>query len=158
MLSIEIKSIMLNVIMLSVVILNVVALLCQIKADLKELFFSRLWSRWSRNTEMTKTGNSWSPNSKNLSPSDKLGSGKCSGRRASSTSSSTTTSGANVIKLFTDVSYDFSKLERLSLASHFQPSLMFVGKSRSLPQRGGHKKVLHLVGSCLTCSCLTCKH
>jgi hypothetical protein len=42
---------------------------------------------------------------------------------------------ANVIKLFTAAICKFcNKLKRLSLAS--QPSLMFVGKARSLPLRG----------------------
>jgi hypothetical protein len=43
-------------------------------------------------------------------------------------------SGANVIKLFTSVSYDFSLYIRAFVPGKpFQPSLMFVGKSRSLP-------------------------
>ncbi len=43
-------------------------------------------------------------------------------------------SGANVIKLFTDVSYDFSQKARAFVTGKpFQPNLMFVGKARSQP-------------------------
>jgi hypothetical protein len=42
--------------------------------------------------------------------------------------------GANPIKLFMAVIYEFSEQARVSvLRKPFQPSLMFVGKSRSLP-------------------------
>jgi hypothetical protein len=50
-------------------------------------------------------------------------------------------SGVNVMKLFTDVSYDFSKLAGAFVAGKpFQPSLMFVGRSGTYPRVGQHLK------------------
>jgi hypothetical protein len=44
---------------------------------------------------------------------------------------------ANFVKLFTAVSYDFSKYAlAFVLGKPFQPSLMFTGKARSLPYSG----------------------
>ncbi len=44
------------------------------------------------------------------------------------------TPGANVIKLFTVVSYDFSQLATVFvLGKPFQLSLVFVGKARTYP-------------------------
>ncbi len=43
------------------------------------------------------------------------------------------------------------KLERLCLTSHFQPSLIFVGEVRSLPQSGAPRWCFTQVGSGLTC-------
>jgi hypothetical protein len=39
--------------------------------------------------------------------------------------------GANVIKLFTTVSYDFSYATEFVPGKPFQPSLMFVGRARA---------------------------
>ncbi len=45
-----------------------------------------------------------------------------------------TVSGVNVIKLFTTVSYDFSKYARAFVPGKpLQPSLMFVGEAMNLP-------------------------
>jgi len=44
-----------------------------------------------------------------------------------------------------------NKLERLSLASLFQPSLMFVVKARSLPKSGAPERCFIWAGSGLTC-------
>jgi hypothetical protein len=40
---------------------------------------------------------------------------------------------SNVIKLFTAVNYEFSKLARFVPGKPFQPSLPYVGKAKSLP-------------------------
>jgi hypothetical protein len=60
--------------------------------------------------------------------------------------------GPNVIKLFTVVSYDFLYYVRAFVhGKPFQPSLMFVGKSRSLPYTGATPRCFTWVGFCLTC-------
>jgi hypothetical protein len=52
--------------------------------------------------------------------------------------------GANVIKLFTAVSYDFSLKARAFIPGKpFQPSLMFAGKA------GAYPRVEHLQGASL---------
>ncbi len=56
-------------------------------------------------------------------------------------------SGANVIKLFTAVSYDFSQLSYIIPGKLFQPSLMFVGEARSLLQSGAPGRCFTRVGS-----------
>jgi hypothetical protein len=59
--------------------------------------------------------------------------------------------GANVIKLFTGVSNGFSYQARVFVAGKpFQPSLVFVGKARSLPYRGASERLINRVGSCFT--------
>jgi hypothetical protein len=52
------------------------------------------------------------------------------------------TTGANIIKLYTTVSYDF-------LCLPFQPNLLFMGKARSLPLNGAPERGFTWVGSCL---------
>ncbi len=57
---------------------------------------------------------------------------------------------ANVIKLFTAVSYAFSELARaFAPGKPFQPSLMFVGEARSLPENGAPERCFTQVGSAL---------
>ncbi len=59
--------------------------------------------------------------------------------------------GAIVIKLFTAVSYKFlQKARAFAPGKPFQPSLMFVGKARSLPKSRAPERCFTWVDSCLT--------
>ena len=56
-------------------------------------------------------------------------------------------SRANVIKLFTAVSYEFSlKARVLAPGKLNHPTLMFVGKARSLPYSGRPERCFFLLG------------
>ena len=62
------------------------------------------------------------------------------------------TPGVNVMKLFTAVSYAFSKKARAFVPGKpFQPSPMFVSEARSLPRSGACEMCFTGVGSGLTC-------
>jgi hypothetical protein len=59
--------------------------------------------------------------------------------------------GANVMKLFTAVSYEFSKLARVSVpCKPFQLSLLLAGKARNLPRSGASDRFFNTAGSCFT--------
>jgi hypothetical protein len=59
-------------------------------------------------------------------------------------------SGANVIKLFSSVIYDYSLQARVFVPGKpFQPSLMIVGEARSLPWSGAPASCFTRVGSSL---------
>jgi hypothetical protein len=56
--------------------------------------------------------------------------------------------GPKVIKLFTVVICN--KVEFLFISRHFQASLMFVGKARSLPYSTAPESFFNRIGSCFT--------